>query len=210
LEDNSMGLFRQNKPKLDFYTLLLEHSEKVYEAYNLMVRSLNKNDKNGYQKVTIYEREADDLRRILIDKLNKTLITPFDREDIYTLSRAVDDIIDALKSTVEELDVFNLEPTADLIKMVSLLENGTLEIRDALKNLKQYPAVAMEHAKRAKATENRMNHLYLESLAEIFDNAKNSPGYMMKIREVYRHLNRSADRCDDAANVISDIIIKSG
>ena len=205
-----MGLFRQNKPKLDFYTLLLEHSEKVYEAYNLMVRSLNKNDKNGYQKVTIYEREADDLRRILIDKLNKTLITPFDREDIYTLSRAVDDIIDALKSTVEELDVFNLEPTADLIKMVSLLENGTLEIRDALKNLKQYPAVAMEHAKRAKATENRMNHLYLESLAEIFDNAKNSPGYMMKIREVYRHLNRSADRCDDAANVISDIIIKSG
>ena len=205
-----MGLFRQNKPKLDFYTLLLEHSEKVYEAYNLMVRSLNKNDKNGYQKVTIYELEADDLRRILIDKLNKTLITPFDREDIYTLSRAVDDIIDALKSTVEELDVFNLEPTADLIKMVSLLENGTLEIRDALKNLKQYPAVAMEHAKRAKATENRMNHLYLESLAEIFDNAKNSPGYMMKIREVYRHLNRSADRCDDAANVISDIIIKSG
>lgn len=205
-----MGLFGQNKPKLDFYTLLLEHSEKVYEAYNLMVRSLNKNDKNGYQKVTIYEREADDLRRILIDKLNKTLITPFDREDIYTLSRAIDDIIDALKSTVEELDVFNLEPTADLIKMVSLLENGTLEIRDALKNLKQYPAVAMEHAKRAKATENRMNHLYLESLAEIFDNAENSPGYMMKIREVYRHLNRSADRCDDAANVISDIIIKSG
>ena len=205
-----MGIFGQKKPKLDFYTLLLEHSQKVYEAYNLMVRSLNKNDKNGYKKVTVYEREADDLRRILIDKLNKTLITPFDREDIYTLSRVVDDIIDALKSTVEELDVFNLEPTADLIKMVSLLENGTLEIRDALKNLKHYPAVAMEHAKRAKATENQMNHLYLESLAEVFDNPENRPGYMMKIREVYRHLNRSADRCDDAANVISDIIIKTG
>ena len=175
-----------------------------------MVRSLNKNDKNGYIKVTSYEREADDLRRILIDKLNKTLITPFDREDIYTLSRAVDDIIDALKSTVEELDVFNLKPTADLIKMVALLEKGTLEIRDSLKNLRQYPAVAMEHAKRAKATENQMNHLYLESLAEVFDNPDNTPGYMMKIREVYRHLNRSADRCDDAANVISDIIIKTG
>ena len=205
-----MAIFgRRSQPKLDFYTLLLEHSEKVYEAYNLMVNSLKKNDKNGYKKVVTYEREADDLRRILIDKLNKTLITPFDREDIYTLSRAVDDIIDALKSTVEELEVFNLEPTEDLIKMVSLLENGTLEIRDALKNLKHYPGVAMEHAKRAKATENQMNHLYLESLARVFDDSANTPGYMMKIREVYRHLNRSADRCDDAANVISDIIIKT-
>ena len=193
----------------------------VDEKWHLMdeipIRRLILADKNqtveslmDYQFVSINVNADQEEAIKLFEKYNLVALPVTDSEGHLLGIVTVDDIIDALKSTVEELDVFNLEPTADLIKMVSLLENGTLEIRDALKNLKQYPAVAMEHAKRAKATENRMNHLYLESLAEIFDNAKNSPGYMMKIREVYRHLNRSADRCDDAANVISDIIIKSG
>jgi len=75
--------------------------------------------------------------------------------------------------------------------------------------LEENPAVAMEHAKRAKATENQMNILDLESLAQLFDNVENTPAFMMKMRELYRHLKRSANRCDEAANIISDIIVKS-
>ena len=67
----------------------------------------------------------------------------------------------------------------------------------------------MENGKRAKATKNQMNVVYLESLAELFDDENNTTSYMMKMRELYRHLKRSADSCDDAANVISDIIVKS-
>lgn len=78
-----------------------------------------------------------------------------------------------------------------------------------LKNLRHHPNVAIEHAKRAKATENQMNIVYLESLAALFDNEKNTPSYMFKMRELYRHLKRSANRCDEAANIISDIIVKS-
>lgn len=86
--------------------------------------------------------------------------------------------------------------------MAKVLREGTLEIYDALKNLKENPNVAMEHAKRAKATENQMNLIYLESLASLFDNEKNTISYMMKMRELYRHLKRSANSCDDAANII--------
>ncbi|NOY09054.1 MAG: DUF47 family protein [Spirochaetes bacterium] len=204
-----LNLFNTNK-KADFYSLLIEHSQKVYDAYHIMYRSMDKNDNEGFERIFFLEREADDLRRILIEKLNKTLITPFDREDVFTLSRSVDDIIDAAKSTVEEISVFRVSVTEDLKEMISILERGTLEILDSLKNLKNHPEVALEHAKRAKATENEMNHLYLKSIANIFDNKDNTPSYMMKMREIYRHLNRSADRCDEAANIISDIIIKTG
>jgi len=197
------------KKNVDFYKLLEDHAQKVYESYRKLVKYFEKGDPEISEEIYFLERDADDLRRILIDRLNHTLITPFDREDIFTLSRAVDDIIDAAKSTVEEIKIFNIEPTKELLIMAKVLREGTLEIYDSLRNLKENPNVAMEHAKRAKATENQMNVVYLESLAELFDDENNTTSYMMKMRELYRHLKRSADSCDDAANVISDIIVKS-
>jgi len=201
-------LFTRRK-KVDFYQLLIDHAQKVYEAYRFLVDYLEENSSSDPEGIFFLEREADDLRRILIESLNKTLITPFDRKDIFALSRAIDDIIDAAKSTVEEIRLFKIQPTKDLLLKSKTLKDGTLEIYDALKNMKENPAVAMEHAKRAKATENQMNILYLESLAQLFDNVENTPAFMMKMRELYRHLKRSANRCDEAANIISDIIVKS-
>jgi uncharacterized protein Yka (UPF0111/DUF47 family) len=195
--------------KVDFYQLLVDHAKTVYEAYTTLVRSLKEENGGAAQRVYFLEREADDLRRVLIDHLNRTLITPFDREDIYALSRAVDEIIDAAQRTVEELDVFKVKPNQELVAMAQVLEKGTLEIYDAMKNLKKYPSVALEHAKAAKATENQIHHIYLKSLADLYDNPEHQAGYMLKMREIYRHLNRSADSCDEAANIISDIIIKT-
>jgi uncharacterized protein Yka (UPF0111/DUF47 family) len=200
-------LFRK-KGTTDFYQLLLSHAEKVYEAYTTLVRSLEEDDGKSTERIYFLEREADDLRRILIDQLNRTLITPFDREDVFALSRAIDEVIDAAQRTVEEIHIFKVQANQDLIAMAKVLERGTLEIYDALKNMKNHPTVALEHAKLAKATENQIHHIYLKSLADLYDNKENSAGYMLKMREIYRHLNRSADSCDEAANIISDIIIK--
>lgn len=195
--------------RTDFYKLLSDHARMVYEAYVTLVHSLEGGNGNEAERVFFLEREADDLRRILIDKLNRTLVTPFDREDIYALSRAVDEVIDAAQRTVEELHAFGVKPNAELAAMAEVLEKGTLEIYDSLKSLKDHPSVALEHAKAAKATENQIHHIYLKSLSDLFDNPEHSPGYMLKMREIYRHLNRSADSCDEAANIISDIIIKT-
>jgi len=197
------------KEKIDFYNLLTQHAEKVYGAYRILVEYFKGNCKDAPEKIFFLEREADDLRRILIDKLNRTLITPFDREDIFALSRSIDDIIDSAKNTVEEIKYFNIKKTKELLSKARVLREGTLEIYDALKNMKDYPNVAMEHAKRAKATENKMRIIYLESLASLFENKNNSTSFMLKTREIYRHLKRSANACDDAANIISDIIVKS-
>jgi uncharacterized protein Yka (UPF0111/DUF47 family) len=203
------GFLFGKSSKIDFYGMLVEHAKTVYDAYTILVRSLQPGNGESAERVYFLEREADDRRRILIDQLNRTLITPFDREDIYALSRAVDDIIDAAQRTVEELRVFEVQPNEDLLAMSRVLEKGTLEIYDALKNMKEYPSVALEHAKAAKATENQIHHIYLKALANLFNNAQHTAGYMFKMRELYRHLNRSADSCDEAANIITDIIIKT-
>jgi uncharacterized protein Yka (UPF0111/DUF47 family) len=203
-----LSLFHKEN-KTDFYQLLVDHARTVYDAYTTLVRGLESGNGEAAERVYFLEREADDLRRILIDRLNRTLITPFDREDIYALSRAVDEIIDAAQRTVEELRIFKVQPDDDLLAMAKVLEKGTLEIYDALKNMKKFSSVALEHAKAAKATENQIHHIYLKALADLFENPKHTAGYMLKMREIYRHLNRSADNCDEAANIISDIIIKT-
>jgi len=129
------ALFRKDS-KTDFYQLLVDHAKTVYDAYITLIRSLEEENEEAAERVYFLEREADDLRRILIDRLNRTLITPFDREDIFALSRAVDEIIDAAQRTVEELHIFKVQPDDDLIAMAKVVEKGTLEIYDALKNMK--------------------------------------------------------------------------
>lgn len=201
--------FFSQKKKVDFYDLLIKHSEKVYEAYKLLVEFFTNNNKELADKIYHLERDADDFRRILLDNLNRTLVTPFDREDIDSLSNNIDEIVDSAKITVEEFKIFKLNINEDLLLMANILQRGSLEIFESLQKLQNYPNIAKEHAVKAKQTENHMHHVYLKSLAKLFDNENNSPGYMLKMRELYRHLNRSADKCDDAANTILNIIIKT-
>ncbi|HNW94449.1 MAG TPA: DUF47 family protein [bacterium] len=191
----------------DFYDLLQQHARVVHEAYRLLPEYMQRKPKELADRIYACEREADDLRRILIDELNQTLITPFDREDIYAVSMEVDNVVDAAKSTVEEMNLFAVSGNDYLAQMAHVLEEATLEIYESLKNLKQHPNVAKEHAVRAKTAENHMHHIYLEALAKLFDSSE-SAGYMFKMREIYRHLNRSADRCDEAANSLLNIIVK--
>ncbi|MBN2149283.1 MAG: DUF47 family protein [Anaerolineales bacterium] len=156
------------------------------------------------------EKEADEVRRILIYELNKTFITPFDREDIFALSRTIDDVIDYAYSTVSEMEILKVRPTTFMQRMASLLRDATYELLMAVNRLEQHPGVASEHAQRAKALENRVEGVYREALADLFTGAEDIKHVvkMLKSREVYRHLSNAADRGDEAADVIADIVVK--
>jgi uncharacterized protein Yka (UPF0111/DUF47 family) len=156
------------------------------------------------------EKEADEVRRILIDELNRTFVTPMDREDIFALSRAIDDIIDYAYSTVDEMTLLHVTPTIHLQQMVTLLRDAAVEVHMAMVQLKEHPRVATEHAQRAKALENRVESLYREAIAALFDGPAEPERIveMLKMREVYRHLSNAADRGDEAANIIGDVVVK--
>ena len=162
-------------------------------------------------ELTAKEKEADEARRILIDELNRTFITPFDREDVFALSRAIDDILDYAYSTMTEIVILKVDPTKYMVRMCSLLRDATYELLMAIERLQDHPGVAAEHAQRAKALENRVESVYREALADMFDQTEDVKVLIriMKMREVYRHLSNAADRGDEAANVLADIIVKS-
>jgi uncharacterized protein Yka (UPF0111/DUF47 family) len=95
--------------------------------------------------------------------------------------------------------------------MCTLLRDATFEILKGVERLQDHPGVAAEHAQRAKALENKVEDVYREALAAMFvetDDVKQLV-IMLKLREVYRHLSNAADRGDEAANSLADIVVKT-
>ena len=133
-------------------------------------------------------------------------MTPIDREDLFALSRAIDDVIDYANSTVDEMEIYDVKGNEHIKEMINILRKAARELDDAVKILKDYPKIAAEHAVKAKAYENTMEKAYHKALADLFKGTDTV--YMLKMREIYRHLSNAADRGDEAANIIQSIVMK--
>jgi len=206
-----VGLREFFKPRQDkFLQLLIQQAEITLAGMDALESYMKKRSDKHAASVTQAEKDADELRRILIDDLNQTFVTPMDREDIFALSRAIDDVLDYAYSTVEEMQILEVEPNSYLRRMVSLLQDAATEIHLAMLRLKENPGVASEHASRAKALENRVERVYREAVADLFSGPEDIHHVMemLKLREIYRHMSNCADRGDEAANVIHDIVVK--
>lgn len=193
-----------------FVQLLIQQAEYTLKGMEALTAYMDKPSKERALVITQMEKEADEVRRILIDELNRTFITPMDREDIHALSRAIDDIIDYGYTTVGEMDVLEVKPNNYLQRRVSLLRDAAREIHLSVLRLPDHPGVAEDHAVRAKALENRVETVYREALADLFHLPRDLEHVveMLKLREIYRHLSNAADRGDEAANVLTDIVVK--
>lgn len=206
-----MGLKEFFKPRKDrFLQLLIQQAEITLRGMDALESYMKKRSAKHAAAVRQAEKDADEVRRILIDDLNHTFVTPIDREDIFALSRAIDDVMDYAYTTVEEMEVLDVEPNDYLRRIVSLLQDAAVEIHLAMLRLKDHPGVASEHATRAKALENRVERVYREAVADLFSGPEDVHHVMdmLKLRELYRHLSNCADRGDEAANVIHDIVVK--
>ena len=193
-----------------FLALLHNQAEATLGGLEALQSYMKNPNSNTSGLVKTKEKEADEYRRILIFELNKTFITPIDREDIFALSRSIDDVLDYAYSTVTEMEMLKVKPTSYMVRIASLLYDSANEILLAVDRLQDHPGVASEHAQRAKALENKIEGVYREALAELFSGAEDIKHVMkiLKTREVYRHLSNAADRGDEAANVIADIVVK--
>jgi predicted phosphate transport protein (TIGR00153 family) len=193
-----------------FHQLIQQQASITYEGLKLLVQYLETQDGEIAEQLDEKEKEADEVRRILIDELNQTFVTPFDREDIFALSRSIDDVIDYADSTVSEMVILKVEPTKYMQRIAALLKDAAYEIYQGVQRLEKNPAVSTEHAQRAKTLENRVEGVYREAIADLFTGPEDVHHVveMLKLREVYRHLSNAADRGDEAANIMADIVVK--
>ncbi|HYE84566.1 MAG TPA: DUF47 family protein [Clostridia bacterium] len=194
------------KSQEGFYKMLTKQCEMTVEAIDELCEYVENPSKSTQLKITHLEREADNIRRELICMLEAAFITPFEREDIFSLSKAIDDLLDYSKSTVDEIEIFGLDTNKDLKDMVYIIRDAVLCILKTVRVMDNPKNKCQDDIIKAKKYENAMENLYRYALVRLVENE--DIRYILKMREVYRHLSNLADKIDIAADILGNIMLK--
>ena len=158
------------------------------------------------KKIKDIESKGDNIVHNIIGSLDKTFITPIDKEDIHRLSMLLDDVIDFIYATSIRLTIFkinriddNIRKLADIIlETVKKIELGVIGV-SKLKSMNRFYIDI-------HTLENKADDIYHEALGDLFN--KKDPIEIIKYREIYEYLENITDRCEDIANVIESIVVK--
>jgi len=197
--------------EIDFFEIFDRASLNITKAASLLVDLMENFDNLEDRAKEIYEveQEGDILTHEIMKKLNKTFITPIDREDLYALASRLDDIIDLIWGAVDRLVVFKVkESTKEAISMSKDLLTTTEAIHKAIRKLKEknYSHV-QEYCIEINRLENVVDRDFRDALGRLFDEVKD-PILIIKWKEIYEHLEDASDRCEDVANVLEAIVLK--
>ena len=205
-------VFKRKKKEDKFVQLLIDQGQATVEGLRLLEKWVKKDPlaEKAVEQMRRKESEADEIRRILIDELHNTFITPLDREDIFKLSLHIDDMLDYAYSAVEEMQLLEIEADPHLIQMVTHTREAAEEIWLAVQRLSANPRVAADHAYRARKLENLVEHQYRVAISELFKKTKSVEQVLdvFRRREIYRHISNIADQVNQAADVMGMIVMK--
>ncbi|MDA8106754.1 MAG: DUF47 family protein [Nitrospiraceae bacterium] len=197
--------------EIDFFEIFDRTSLNITKAASLMVDLMESFDNLDARAKEIHEIEQDSdmLTHDIMKKLNKTFITPIDREDLYSLASRMDDVIDLIWAVVDRIAVFKIrESTPEAIAMSKDLLTTTEVMHKAIKKLKEKNyAHVQEFCIEINRLENRIDRGFRDALGRLFDDVKD-PVLIIKWKEVYEHLEDASDRCEDVANVLEAIVLK--
>lgn len=202
-------LKRKHQPN-PFTIKLLAQAKCAVDGAQALINYLVEPTKQHVLCLRTIENQADEERRALIMQINRTFVTPIDREDLHGLSRAIDDILDRMYSATREMYLLKVAPNDHLKLMAGLLYESAQEIYLAIEYLEKHPDIAGKHTMRVLALENRMENLYIEALADSFKNPTSLDSIvdMLKLREIYRHMDHAVSSTERTANLINDILVK--
>jgi hypothetical protein len=155
------------------------------------------------------EHKCDVLTHEIIQRLNRTFVTPLDREDIFALARSLDDVMDAIDASATLVWLYRLENVRDGAReLTTIITACTREIRPALHALEQNKGV-ITHAIEINRLENEADRAHQQAVMHLFDNERD-PILVMKWKETLDFLEMATDRCEDVANVLEGVMVKQG
>jgi uncharacterized protein len=161
-------------------------------------------------EMKLEERACDEIVARIVKALDRSFITPFDREDIHTLATKLDDILDNMEETAHRLDIFRFDkPTAPAVTMARIIQECCLHLEHAIRACRRlkHPKAIQDHLKEITRLENEADNIYRDADGALFANPPDIL-LLIKLREVYGWLEETVDACKDAAQVISEIVIK--
>jgi len=167
-------------------------------------------DETAIRKIGDIEHQGDDVAHTIIDQLNKTFITPFDREDIHRLAKEIDDVIDMINTIVSRMRVYKLSGVnKNLVEFASVIEESVSAVACAVKamrNMKNSEVVSTACVE-INRLENVGDSMRDEMLAELFEREKD-PIAVIKWKEIYQDAETVLDICEDVAHVVDSILVK--
>ncbi|MDD5730761.1 MAG: DUF47 family protein [Candidatus Omnitrophica bacterium] len=167
-------------------------------------------DDAAIDKIRNIEHQGDDAAHAIIEQLNKSFITPFDREDIHALVKELDDVIDMVNTIVSRLKVYKLTGVnRNLIEFAAVIKESVSAVERAVKgmrDMRNYKAVS-EACVEINRLENVGDSMRDQVLAELFEKEKD-PIAVIKWKEIYQDAETVLDICEDVAHVVGSILVK--
>lgn len=163
------------------------------------------------KKIKDIEHQGDLITHDTIESLNRTFITPLDREDIHDLITAIDDVLDYIEACAERLYLFKIqETTEEAILICGVLVKAVKELEQAVSNLRRLKEAdsVLKHCAEIDRLENEGDYLNRAAVAKLFE-SDNNPLEVIKWKEIYETMENAIDRCEDVANVLEGIALKN-
>jgi len=205
-------LFRFFPQEVKFFDLLEEQAQYAAAAATFFKEAVSKGELtvDDLSKMRDIEHRGDEAAHAIIDRLNRTFVTPFDREDIYTLTKELDDITDMLNTIVRRISVYKLSGVdKNLVDFASVIDESvravTLTVR-GLRNVKDAKAILPSYVE-IHRLENVGDTMRDNVLAGLFETERD-PIMVIKKKEIYEDAETVLDICEDVAHVVESIFVK--
>jgi predicted phosphate transport protein (TIGR00153 family) len=199
-----------------FFELFEQQAANVLKGADLLRQRLE--TYGGLDTAYTTSKEIHDLEHIgdelvaeCIVRLNKTFITPFDREDIFALTRALDEVIDWIDSSAERIVILQISNLTPMVaELARIIFRSAQEIELAVKLLRKLsdPEPVTRACRRIVQFENDADQVLREAMRELFADGQMAPLEVIKLKELYENLEMATDVCQDTANIIQTIVAK--
>ncbi|MHC5035268.1 MAG: DUF47 domain-containing protein [Planctomycetota bacterium] len=193
-----------------FFVMLASSAENLLEGAKAM-KDLVEDYTDVKQKVSNIkqiEHEGDKIIHQIMDKLDKTFITPIEREDIHILASELDDVLDAIEGIASRLYNFKIpKPTPECVRLVNIVYQAVEQIKAAISDLEHFDNLRPFCIK-INSLENEADQISQEMIGQLLDK---EPDWRVAIKwkEIYGRLETAADHCENIADVIESIVVKS-
>lgn len=202
------SFFPKNDRFFDLFALSASNIRVAAEQFLAMVKDFTDIQKKA-ERIKETESEGDRLTHELIDLLNASFITPIDREDIYALAGKLDDFLDEIEGVASRMHLFAIDkPTPECIDLAQIIVRQAAEIEKAIKNLKGFAGLK-DFLVEIHSLENQADMITRRMTAKLFQNGSQDIVGLIKWKEIYSRLEHTADRGEDVANVIEDVVVKN-
>ena len=197
--------------EIDFFEMFEKAALNVNRGATLLVEMMDNFGAAEVKAKEIHqaEQEGDMLTHEVMRRLNKTFMTPIDREDVHALACRLDDVLDLIWASADRAVLFKLnDPPPEAVELSKTLHETTEIIIKAVKCLKDKKySYIQEYCIEINRLENRGDRIFREALVKLFDNIKD-PILVIKWKEVYENLEDASDKCEDVANILESIVLK--